>query len=112
MNGVTVKGASGGASQTPAFDESGDSVVTKFEQVESGKWALTAFAELDNKAYGSDVTEEMIKVYAADSLEDLKSAEPLASGFEIAPRKCAVKATININTGTADKKFFKVTFGE
>ena len=112
MNGVTVKGASGGASQTPAFEESGDSVVTKFEQVESGKWALTAFAELDNKAYGSDVTEEMIKVYAADSLEDLKSAEPLASGFEIAPRKCAVKATININTGTADKKFFKVTFGE
>ena len=115
INGVTVKGAgSGGAAvDAPSFSDSGESAVTKFAQVSGNKWTVTAFAEMEGDSIGSAVTDGQIKVYAADSVEGLKTAEPLASGVEVEERKSAVKTKINVTLpSTPEKQFFKVTFGD
>ena len=44
----------------------------KFAQAEGGKWTITAFAEMSNESRGTDVTDGQIKVYSADTLEELK----------------------------------------
>ena len=113
MNGVTVNGASGGgAVDAPSFNENGDSAVTKFEGA-GNTWTLTAFAEMEGDSIGTDVTAGQIKVYAADSVEGLKSAEPMSEGVTVTERKSAVKAKIEVALpGTPEKQFFKVKFGE
>ena len=95
----------------PSFSDGGESAITKFKQVSEGVWSVTAFAEMDNASRGTDVADNQIKVYAADSLEALKTAEPLTSGYTL-EKKSAVKTKISVTTGTAEKKFFKVEFGE
>ena len=111
VNGVTIKGASGTTVDDPSFSDGGESAITKFKQVSEGVWSVTAFAEMDNASRGTDVADDQIKVYAADSVEELKTAEPLTSGYTL-EKKSAVKTTISVTTGTAEKKFFKVEFGE
>ena len=115
INGVSVAGAAGGGAEvpTPEFSDGGKSATTAFAKGENGAWTLTTFAEMANEAIGADVTEDQIKVYAADTLEGLKTAEPLASGVTVTERKSAVKTTIEVvPPAEAAQQFFKVEFGE
>lgn len=115
INGVSVAGAAGGGAEVPApeFSDGGKSATTAFAKGENGAWTLTTFAELANDAIGADVTEGQIKVYAADTLEGLKTAEPLASGVTVTEKKSAVKTTIEVvPPAEAAQQFFKVEFGE
>ena len=117
INGIEVAGASGGGAvvPAPAFPSEGASEVVKFAQAEGGKWTITTFAEMSSESRGTDVTEDMIKVYAADSLEALEAATtPVSDGVEIEERKSAVKTVINITPtqSATGGKFFKVKFGE
>ncbi len=114
MNGVAIQGASGGAATpAPEFATGGKAATTEFVQGESGKWTLTTFAELSNDALGKDVSDGQIKVYAADTVEGLKTAEPMTNGVQVKEKKCAVKTTIEVTpSGSPDSQFFKVTFGE
>ena len=113
INGVSVTGMGGGAAvDAPLFSDSGESAVTKFEGA-GNTWTLTAFAEMEGDSVGTAVTDGQIKVYAADSVEELKTAEPLASGVEVEEKKSAVKTKINVTLpSTPEKQFFKVEFGE
>ena len=112
-NGVTVTGIGGGAAvDAPSFSESGESAVTKFEGA-GDTWTLTAFAEMEGDSVGTAVTDGQIKVYAADSVEGLKDAEPVSEGVTVTERKSAVKTTIEVVLpSTPEKQFFKVKFGE
>ena len=114
INGVEVASGGGGANPTPAFSAGGKAATTEFVQSEGGKWTLTTFAELSNDAVGADVAAEQIKVYAADSVEELKTATPMTSGVTVTEKKSAVKTTIEVTPPdpTATKQFFKVEFGE
>lgn len=115
VNGVTIYGAAGGGAEVPApeFSDGGKSATTAFAKGENGAWTLTTFAELANDAIGADVTEDQIKVYAADTLEGLKTAKPLASGVTVTEKKSAVKTTIEVvPPAEAAQQFFKVEFGE
>ncbi len=113
MNGITVKGASGGAAvDEPSFSDGGESAVTKFEG-SGNTWTLTAFAEMEGDSIGTAVTDGQIKVYAADSVEELKTAQPLTEGVVVEDRKSAVKTTISVVLPSApEKQFFKVEFGD
>ena len=116
INGVTVKGASGGGGAVlpvPTFAAGGKAATTEFVQGEGGKWTLTTFAELSNDAVGADVAAEQIKVYAADTVEGLESASPMTEGVEVKEKKSAVKTTIEVTPPpAAPAQFFKVKFGE
>ena len=115
INGVTIKGASGGgATPAPTFASDGKASTTEFKQGEDGKWTLTTFAELSNDAVGADVADGQIKVYAADTVEGLESASPMTSGVVVEERKSAVKAKLIVTPPdpTAPAQFFKVKFGE
>ena len=91
----------------------GKAATTEFVQGEGGKWTLTTFAELSNGAVGADVAAEQIKVYAADTVEGLESASPMASGVTVKEKKSAVKTTIEVTPpGIPAQQFFKVKFGE
>lgn len=114
INGVSVTGAGGGAAavDAPSFSESGESVVTKFEG-EGNTWTLTTFAEMEGDSIGTAVTDAMIKVYAADSVEGLKDAEPVSAGVTVEERKSAVKTKIKVVLpSTPDAQFFRVDFGK
>ena len=115
INGVRVAGVGGGGTvlPTPAFEAGGKAATTEFVQGEGGKWTLTTFAELANDALGADVANGQIKVYAADTVEGLKSASPMTSGVEVKEKKSAVKTTIEVTPpGSPAQQFFKVKFGE
>ena len=115
INGVTIKGASGGGAvlPVPTFAAGGKAATTEFVQGEGGKWTLTTFAELSNDAVGADVAAEQIKVYAADSVEGLESASPMTSGVEVKEKKSAVKTTLEVTPPSGkDSQFFRVDFGE
>ena len=117
INGVTVKGASGGGGAVlpvPTFAAGGKAATTEFVQGEGGKWTLTTFAELSNDAVGADVAAEQIKVYAADSVEGLESASPMTDGVEVKEKKSAVKTTLEVTPPdpSAPAQFFQVKFGE
>lgn len=113
INGVSVTGIGGGAAvDAPSFSDSGESAVTKFEGA-GNTWTLTAFAEMVGDSVGTAVTDEQIKVYAADSVEGLEDAEPVSEGVTVTERKSAVKTTIEVVLpSTPEKQFFKVKFGE
>lgn len=112
INGVAVAGGGGAAVDAPSFSESGESAVTKFEGA-GDTWTLTAFAEMEGDSVGTAVTDGQIKVYAADSVEGLKDAEPVSEGVTVTERKSAVKTTIEVVLpSTPEKQFFKVKFGE
>lgn len=113
INGVTVTGiGGGGVVDAPSFSDSGESAVTKFEGA-GNTWTLTAFAEMEGDSVGTAVTDEQIKVYAADSVEGLEDAEPVSEGVTVTERKSAVKTTIEVVLpSTPEKQFFKVKFGE
>ena len=114
INGVAVAGTGGGASApAPAFAAGGVSEIVKFAQAEGGKWTLTTFAELANDARGTDVTDSQIKVYSADTLEELKNATIPAAGATVKETKSAVKATVEVPAPSGKtSQFFKVKFGE
>ena len=112
-SGVTITGIGGGGSvPAPAFAEGGASEVVKFAQAEGGKWTITAFAELGNASVGEEVTSGQVKVYAADTVDGLKTASALTEGVAI-ENKSAVKSTIQVTAPSGkDSQFFKVKFGE
>lgn len=112
--GVTLTGMGGGASfPAPEFAAGGDAATTRFVQGENGKWTITMFAELANDALGADVADGQIKVYAADTIQGLKTASPMTGGVEIKEKKSAVKTTIEVTPpGGSQSQFFKVKFGE
>ena len=113
INGVKVTGAGGAAVPAPEFAADGASEVVKFAQAEGGKWTITAFAELANDAMGADVADGQIKVYSADTLEELKSATTPAAGAAVKEKKSAVKATVEVPAPSGkNSQFFKVKFGE
>ena len=115
INGVTVTSVGGGGTvlPTPAFATGGKAATTEFTQGASGKWTLTTFAELANDAVGADVTDRQIKVYAADTPQELESASPMASGVEVKEKKSAVMTTIEVTPPPdVSAQFFKVKFGE
>ena len=114
INGVSVTGAGGGTvNPEPSFGTDGDAVTTKFTQGANGKWTVTAFAELENDAIGADVANGQIKVYAADTLEGLDSAEAMSSGVEVKEKKSAVKTTLEVTPPAgATSQFFRVQFGD
>lgn len=114
INGIEVAGGGGGAANPlPSFAAGGKAATTEFVQGAGGKWTLTTFAELSNDAVGADVAAEQIKVYAADTVEGLESASPMASGVTVKEKKSAVKTTIEVTPPpAAPAQFFKVEFGE
>ena len=114
INGVEVAGAGGGGSvPAPTFAEGGASEVVKFAQTEGGKWTITAFAEMSNVSHGTDVTDEMVKVYSADTLEELKIATTPAAGATVKEKKSAVKVIVEVPAPSGKaSQFFKVKFGE
>jgi hypothetical protein len=113
INGVAVTGTGGGSAPAPTFAEDDASEVVKFAQAEGGKWTITAFAELANDAMGADVADGQIKVYSADTLEELKSATTPAAGAAVKEKKSAVKATVEVPAPSGkNSQFFKVKFGE
>lgn len=113
MSRIEVTGAGGGSAETPEFSSDGKAATTEFVKGEGNKWTLTTFAELANDAFGKDVADGQIKVYAADTVEELKTAEPMTSGVTVKEKKSAVKTTIEVTpSGSPDSQFFKVTFGE
>ncbi len=113
INGVAVTGIGGGGSApAPAFAEGGASEIVKFAQAEGGKWTITAFAELGNASVGEEVTSGQVKVYAADTVDGLKTASALTEGVAI-ENKSAVKSTIQVTAPSGkDSQFFRVKFGE
>ena len=116
INGVSVAGAGGGASvPDPVFDESGESVTTKFSKKagDGNVWTITAFAEMSNESRGTDVAVSQVKVYRANSLDDLKTAEAMTEGVTLAEKTSAVKVTLEAAAPTdAEQQFFRVEFGE
>ena len=116
INGVSVQGAGGGASvPDPEFAKGGESVTTKFAKKagEGNVWTITAFAEMSNESRGTDVTASQVKVYRADTLEELKIAEAMADGVTITEKASAVKVTLEAEAPTdAEQQFFRVDFGE
>ncbi|MBQ9431602.1 MAG: hypothetical protein IJU44_08630 [Kiritimatiellae bacterium] len=98
----------------PVFAADGMAATTEFVRGTNGTWTITAFAELGNDALGKDVTDGQIKVYAADTLEGLKTASPMAGGIVVEEKKSAIKAKLTVlpPDPTAPAQFFKVKFGE
>ena len=112
-SGVSATGLGGGGSvPAPAFTAGGASEIVKFAQAEGGKWTITAFAELGNASVGEEVTSGQVKVYAADTVDGLKTASALTEGVAI-ENKSAVKSTIQVTAPNGkSSQFFRVKFGE
>lgn len=113
-SGVSATGLSGGgaAVPAPAFAAGGASEIVKFAQAEGGKWTITAFAELGNASVGEEVAPGQVKVYAADTVDGLKTASALTEGVAI-ENKSAVKSTIQVTAPNGkSSQFFRVGFGE
>ena len=102
----------GGSVPAPAFTAGGASEIVKFAQAEGGKWTITAFAELGNASVGEEVAPGQVKVYAADTVDGLKTASALTEGVAI-ENKSAVKSTIQVTAPSGkSSQFFRVKFGE
>ena len=113
INGVTVAGGAGSGATGPAvFADGGEAITTSIAPGANGKWMLTAFAELaSGSADGLD--DAQVKVYAADTLADLASAQPMASGVVVTNKAPAVKVELEVTPpANADAQFFRVGFGE
>ena len=90
---VCVKGSGGSAEPAPEPEFTEDCVVETANFVlEGDQVTLVSFAELANAAVSADVTEDMVKVYSAETLEGLKIALPLDQGVAV-ETKSAVKTT-------------------
>ena len=112
-SGVTITGLGGGGVAGPAvFAAGGEAITTRIAPGANGKWMLTAFAELaSGSAEGLD--DAQVKVYAADTLAELASAQPMASGVVVTNKAPAVKVELEVTpSATADAQFFRVGFGE
>ena len=114
INGVSVTGIGGGAAvDAPEFADDGESVTTKFEKGDGNTWKITAFAEMSNESHGTDVTDGQIKVYSADTLEELKNATIPVAGATVKETKSAVKTVVEVPAPSGkDSQFFRVDFGE
>ena len=63
-------------------------------------------------AIGEEVTSGQVKVYAADTVDGLKTTSALTEGVAI-ENKSAVKSTIQVTAPSGkDSQFFKVKFGD
>ncbi|MBO6066882.1 MAG: hypothetical protein J6P80_01845, partial [Kiritimatiellae bacterium] len=116
INGVEVSGAV----DAPVFDENeGKTETTEFVQSTDGEtWEITTFAELSNDSVGSEVAQSQIKVYSAETLEDLATAEENDQQLEavvVEEKKSAVMTKIRVTPPTptpgAKSRFFKVKYG-
>lgn len=116
INGVEVSGWV----DAPVFNEKeGKTETTEFIQSDDGNsWTLTTFAELSNDSVGSEVSQSQIKVYSAETLEDLATAEENDQQLEavvVEEKKSAVMTKIRVTPPTptpgAKSRFFKVKYG-
>lgn len=116
INGVEVSGWV----DAPVFNEKeGKTETTEFIQSDDGNsWTLTTFAELSNDSVGSKVSQSQIKVYSAETLEDLATAEENDQQLEavvVEEKKSAVMTKIRVTPPTptpgAKSRFFKVKYG-
>ena len=115
INGVSVAGAAGASVPDPAFADGGEAVTTKFSKKtgEGNVWTITAFAEMSNESRGTDVTTSQVKVYRADSIEELKTAKAMTDGVTLTEKASAVKVTLEAEAPTAaEQQFFRVDFGK
>ena len=113
INGVTVAGGAGSGATGPAtFAADGEAITTSIAPGANGTWMLTAFAELaSGSAEGLD--DAQVKVYAADTLAGLASAEPMASGVVVTNKAPAVKVELEVTPpANVDAQFFRVGFGD
>ncbi len=113
VNGVCVKGAGGSdePAPEPVFAENCIVETANFVLEDDGV-TLVAFAELANAAVGADVTEDMVKVYSAETMDGLETALPLDQGVAV-ESKSAVKTTIRITAPQGAKsRFFRVEYGK
>ena len=113
INGVTVAGGAGSGATGPAvFAADGEAITTRIASGANGTWMLTAFAEL---ASGSveGLDDAQVKVYAANSLAGLASAQPMASGVVVTNKAPAVKVELEVTPpANTDAQFFRIGFGE
>ncbi len=111
INGIEV----GGETPEPEFSSEGKAATTDFVAEGDGNWTLTTFAELSNDAVGGDLDISQVKVYSAETLEELENAEPISSDdLEVAQKKSAVMTRIKVRTTPtpdAKSRFFRVDFG-
>lgn len=112
INGMTVTGGGGAASAPATFAEGGEAITSRIAPGSNGTWMLTAFAELaGGSAEGLD--DAQVKVYAADTLAGLATAEPMASGVVVTNKAPAVKVELEVTPpANADAQFFRVEFGD
>ena len=113
INGMTVAGGAGSGATGPAtFSADGDAITSRIAPGANGTWTLTAFAELaSGSAEGLD--DAQVKVYAANSLAGLASAEPMASGVVITNKVPAVKVELAVTPpDNSDAQFFRVGFDD
>lgn len=110
INGVKVSGMGGDSTPAiPEFAEGGSSEVARFERTDDGKWLLTCYLDIANDASGTSVDNGMVKVYSADSVDALDSAEPMDDGVNVIEKKSAVKMTFEVTAPPdAPSQFFRV----
>ena len=110
-SGVTITGLGGGGDAGPAvFIDGGEAITASIAPDANDTWTLTTFAELaSGSADGLD--DAQVKVYAANSLAGLASAEPMVSGVVVTNKAPAVKVELEV-TPPANAQFFRVGFGE
>ena len=111
---VTIDGVAiatdGTSSSDPVFADGGAGLLTGFVPSEDGTWTLEAYGNLASGT-AEGVTPDMVQVYAADSVEDLATADPLTSGVTLKDTQNAVKATLEVTPpSTSDTQFFRVQF--
>ena len=110
-SGVTITGMGGDVAST-AFGAEGKAITTGITQGTGNTWTLTAFAELESGT-AEGMEDSAVKVYRANTLEDLQSATPLSNGVTVREKKNAVKVELEVSAPTdAPSQFFKVSFGE
>ena len=89
-----------------------DAAITKLTHDTDGRWTIIAFVELGDGNV-SEVDKGRIKVYAADTVDELKDAEPMESGATVESLSNAMRVKISVETPSATPaQFFKVGFSD
>ena len=89
-----------------------DAAITRFVQGTNGRWTVIAFIELGERTV-NEIDASAIKVYAADTVDGLKDAEPMGEGVTVESLSSAVRVKLSIETPLdARRQFFKVGLGD
>lgn len=113
---VTIDGVAiatdGFSPSAPVFANNGAGFLAGFLPSEDGTWTLEAYGNLASGT-AEGVTPDMVRVYAADTIEELAKSDPLTSGVTLKNTQNAVKATLEVTpASTSDTQFFRVQFSD